>query len=130
MTPQLLIYKPLRAVLSSMPFGVIMFYTRVMGVLQLVFGLGWLLDRLGLCVQSNLPKIAGESLWARTKWQFAGATLNTFDKYGAHHYQHLKSDEEIRALTHSLQPDASKILNMDKYFLRPAPIGCALRIFR
>jgi len=39
-------------------------------------------------------------------------------------------DDEIRELVNTLQPDITKILNMDKYFLRPAPIGCALRIFR
>jgi len=37
---------------------------------------------------------------------------------------------EIRALLRELQPDMSKILNMDKYFSRPQPIGCALRVIR
>ena len=39
-----LVYKPLRAVLSRMPFTVIMFYARLMAILRLVPGLGVLLE--------------------------------------------------------------------------------------
>ena len=41
-----------------------------------------------------------------------------------------KSDSEIKDLIFQLQSNPVKILNLEKYFLRPAPIGCALRIFR
>ena len=74
--------------------------------------------------------IGGESAWGRLKRRFDTTCLNTFDAYGSHQYQHHKSDDEIKALVAALQPDASKILNMERYFVRPAPIGCALRIFR
>jgi hypothetical protein len=30
----------------------------------------------------------------------------------------------------AMQPDTAKVSNMDKYFLRPAPIGRALRVLR
>jgi hypothetical protein len=56
--------------------------------------------------------------------------MNTFDGFGSHTYQHHKTDAEIIALVRDLQPDASKVLNMEKYFLRPAPIGCALRVYK
>ena len=61
-------------------------------------------------------------------WQAAAAALNTFDCYGAHRYQHLKTEEEIRDLVRSMQPDVAKVLNMDRYFLRPPPVGIALRL--
>ena len=125
-----LVYKPLRAVLSRMPFGVIIAYAYLMAVLRLVPGLGWFLEKAGFLVQGDVPRIEGEPTWVRLKRRFKNTSLNTFDCYGSHQYQHFKTEAEIRALAKALQPDATKILNMDKYFLRPAPIGCALRIFR
>jgi len=125
-----LVHKPLRAVLSRMPFGVIMLYARTMAALRLVPGFGVFLEKSGFCVQGDVPWLDGETAWARMKRRFKNTSLNTFDAYGSHQYQHHKSDDEIRALAKALQPDSMKILNMDKYFLRPAPIGCALRIFR
>jgi ubiquinone/menaquinone biosynthesis C-methylase UbiE len=125
-----LIYKPLRAVLSRMPFGVILAYSHTMASLRLVPGLGLLLEKAGFCIQGDVPGIDGESKWARIKRRFNNTSLNTFDGYGSHQYQHHKSDAEIRELANTLQPNATKTLNMDKYFLRPPPIGCALRIFR
>ena len=125
-----LVYKPLRAVLSRMPFGVIMLYARIMAALRLVPGLGVFLEKSGFCVQGDVPRLDGESAWVRMKRHFKNTKLNTFDWYGSHQYQHHKSDDEIRTLVKALQPDPMKILNMDKYFLRPPPIGCALRIFR
>lgn len=125
-----IVYKTLRAVLSRMPFGVILLYARIMGVLRQLFGLGWLLEKSGFCVQGDVPQKKGESAWARMVRSFRSTSLNTFDCYGSHMYQHLKSDDEIKALANALQPDAQKILNIEKYFLRPTPIGCALRIFR
>ncbi len=125
-----LIYKPLRAVLSRMPFIIIMAYARIMAALRLVPGLGMFLEKSSLCVQGDVPPMPGESVWGRIKRRFKSTSLNTFDAYGSHRYQHHKSADEIKALVKALQPDMSKILNMDKYFLRPTPIGCALRIFR
>lgn len=125
-----LVYKSLRAVFSHMPFNVIMLYSRIMAILSLVAGLGWLLEKTGFCVTGDVPELKGESRWAHMKRHFRSTCLNTFDNLGSHMYQHLKSDDEIRALVKELQPDMKKILNIDKYFLRPTPIGCALRIFR
>jgi hypothetical protein len=34
------------------------------------------------------------------------------------------------ALATELQPDRARIGNLDRYFRRPTPIGCALRVFR
>lgn len=125
-----MVYTPLRAILSHMPFVVIMTYSYLMGFLRLVIGVGWFLEKAGFCVQGDVPTIKGESGWSRLKRRFKSTSLNTYDCYGSHMYQHLKSDDEVRSLANALQPDTSKILNMEKYFLRPAPIGCALRIFK
>jgi ubiquinone/menaquinone biosynthesis C-methylase UbiE/uncharacterized protein YbaR (Trm112 family) len=125
-----LVYKPLRAVLARGSFGVIMLYARAMSVLRLVPLLGWLLEKGGFCVQGSVPEIAGEAGWARLRRRFKNTCLNTFDRFGSHLYQHLKTDAEIETLVTRLQPDASKVLNRAKYFSRPTPIGCALRIFR
>ncbi len=113
-----------------MPFGVIMAYARLMAVLRLVPGLGWFLEKTVLCVQGDVPRIEGEAAVMRLQRRFKATSLNTFDAYGSHQYQHHKSDDEIRALIRALQPDASKVLNAGKYFIRPAPIGCGLRVFR
>lgn len=125
-----LVYKSLRAVLSRMPFGIIMLYARIMGGLRLVPVLGFLLEKSGFCVQGDVPILENESVWMRLKRRFKCTCLNTFDGYGSHTYQHHKTAEEIRALAQALQPDVSKILNMEKYFGRPPSIGCALRVFR
>lgn len=125
-----LLYKPLRVVLSLMPFGVILFYARLMALMRLIPGLGWFLEKAGFCIQGDVPHIANQTVWQRLLRRFQAASLNTFDWFGAHQYQHHKSDVEIRKLVATLQPDSSKVLNMDKYFMRPPAIGCALRVFR
>lgn len=125
-----LVYKPLRAVLSHMSFRVVLFYARFMSVLRLIPGLGFFLEKSGFCVQGDVPLVSDESFWQRLRRRFEATSLNTFDNFGSHQYQHLKTDLEIKELVAELQPDSSKVLNMSKYFLRPAPIGCALRIFR
>lgn len=124
-----IVYKPLRAVLSCMPFSVIMFYSRIMAALRLIPLLGIFLEKSGFCVQGDVPR-EGTSSWARLKQRFKNTSLDTFDGFGSHKFQHHKSDDEIRSLAKALQPDASKILNIEKYFTRPTPIGCAIRIFR
>jgi hypothetical protein len=62
--------------------------------------------------------------------RFKNTCLNTFDGFGSHQFQHHKSDDEIRTLVKAMQPDAGKVANMDKYFIRSGPIGCALRVYR
>ena len=125
-----LVYKPLRAVLSRMPFAVIMVYARLMALLRLLPGLGVLLEKSGFCVMGDVPRLPVESAWSYMKRRFKNTSLNTFDGFGSHQFQHLKSDDDIRALVKVMQPDATKVANMDKYFLRPTPIGCALRVYR
>jgi SAM-dependent methyltransferase/uncharacterized protein YbaR (Trm112 family) len=124
------IYRPMRGLLSRMPFGVILAYARVMAALRLAPGLGELLEKLLLVGQGDVPVIPGEPALSRLRRRYRSASLNTFDAYGSHQYQHHKRDDEIRALVSALQPDARKVGNMDKYFLRPPPVGCALRVFR
>jgi 2-polyprenyl-3-methyl-5-hydroxy-6-metoxy-1,4-benzoquinol methylase/uncharacterized protein YbaR (Trm112 family) len=125
-----LIYQPLRAVLSRLPFALIMAYSRLMAFLRLIPGLGVALEKSHFCVMGDVPKLADESAWANMRRRFKNTALNTFDCYGSHSFQHHKSDDEIRALVKAMQPDGSKVYNMEKYFLRPTPIGCALRVFR
>jgi hypothetical protein len=101
-----------------------------MAALRLIPGLGVVLEKSYFCVMGDVPNLPNESAWANMKRRFKSTALNTFDCYGSHSFQHHKSDDEIRALIKAMQPDVSKVLNFDKYFQRPAPIGCALRIFR
>ncbi len=125
-----LIYKPLRAFLSHMPFWFILSYAKIMASLRLVPVLGELLEKMLLVGQGDVPIIQGESIFSRLKRRFKAASLNTFDAYGAHKYQHHKKDEEIQKLLNELQPDPFKIMNRERYFLHPTPIGCALRVFK
>lgn len=124
------VYSPLRFLLSKMPFSVILFYSRILAVCRIIPVLGKLLELSGFCVQGDVPVVPDEKIWARILRRFHVTVLNTFDCFGSHEFQHLKKDSEIRALIFNLQPDPRKIKNMDAYFSRPTPIGCALRIFR
>lgn len=124
------IYLPLRAILRRMPFWVVLTYARFMACLNLIPGVGLILNKLLLCVQGDVPSIPGESFFQRSRRRFKACSLNTFDTYGSHEFQHHKSDYEIRALLRELQPDGAKVLNADRYFTRPPPIGIALRVFR
>lgn len=125
-----LIYSPLRRLLSRRPFAIVLAYARSMGILREVPGLGVLLEKAGLCVQGDVPKVASENAIAHLHRRYRATVLNTFDGFGSHTFQHHKSDAEIRSLVSELQPNAKKIMNTEKYFARPAPIGCALRIFK
>lgn len=125
-----LVYKPLRAVLSRMPFAVIMLYARLMALLRLVPGSGVFLERSDLCVMGDVPKLLTESGWDYTKRRVKNTCLNTCDGCGSHSFRHHKSDDEIRALVKAPQPNKAKVANLDKYFLRPVTIGCALRVYR
>lgn len=120
----------IRAVLSRSPFGVILFYSRLMASLRLVPVVGMLLEKCGFLYQGDVPRIENESKYSRLKRRFKATSLNTFDWFGSHEYQHHKSDDDIKNLLRQLQPDQSKVKNIDKYFQRPPYIGCALRIER
>lgn len=124
------VYSPLRAILRRMPFGIRLAYARAVAAARLAPVAGTLLEKANLCVQGDVPAVEGESGLHRLRRRFRATTLNTFDAYGAHAYQHHKSDVEIRSLIAELQPDASRILNVDRYFSRPQPFGCALRVRR
>lgn len=125
-----LIYRPLRRLLSRLPFRVLLLYSSMMGVLRLLPGIGIVLEKSHLCAQGDVPLVRGEPPWERLKRRFDATRLNTFDAYGSHKFQHHKSDDEIKALVAGLQPDLTKVLNMDGYFARPPKIGCALRVFK
>jgi SAM-dependent methyltransferase len=122
------LYEPLRAVLSRCPYPVNLAYATVMAALRLAPGLGTALEKAGFCSQGEVVTADGSA--PSLARRFAATRLNTFDRFGSHTHQHLKRDDEIRALVDDLQPDPSRVLNMDRYFSRPVPIGCALRIRR
>lgn len=125
-----LVYRPLRALLSRMPFRVILGYARVVSALRLVPGLGYLLNKFRFCLSGRMPRIEGESWIARKKRLYRQTLVNTFDMYGSHRYQHHVADRDIVALVDRLQPDRSAIGNFERYFQRPQPTGCALIVRR
>jgi SAM-dependent methyltransferase len=125
-----MIYRPLRMMLSRMPFSIIMIYARLMALFRLIPIVGIVLEKLGFCVMGDVPRVPAETKWGYLKRCFKSCSLNTFDGFGSHTFQHHKSDDEIRALVHEMQPNPAKVANMEKYFLRPAPVGCALRVSR
>jgi hypothetical protein len=125
-----LVYGVLRKLLSRLPFQARLTYARVMGALRFIPGIGWVLEKAGFCVRGDIPPFQGETLWHRLRRSYKATILNTFDRFGSHHYQHHKCHAEIKQLVATLQPDSSKVLNADKYFRRPPPVGCALRLFR
>lgn len=124
------IYRPLRFVLSHMPFGVILAYSKLMGVLRSIPVLGAVLEKASFCVRGDVPCKQEDSVLKRFTRRYRATVLNTFDAFGSHAFQHHKRDAEIRALIAELQPDGEKIFNVEEYFRRPPPIGCALRLFR
>ncbi len=125
-----LIYKPLRAVLKRQSFRTRLHYAELMGRLRLVPVLGTFLEKAGFCVTGDVPVPDGTAPAAYRERVRAATALNTFDGFGAHEYQHHKSEREIRELVTSLQPDAAKVHNIERYFERPPPIGIALRLRR
>lgn len=118
-------YLSLRRILSGLSFGLRLNYARTMAFLRFgpLFGLA--LEKAGFMVRGDVPIGPG---WFRRA--YVAGVLNTFDWFGAHAYQHHKSDEELRRLVQELQPDASNVLNLDRYFGRPQPVGCALRLIK
>jgi SAM-dependent methyltransferase len=118
-------YQALRRLLSGQSFNVRLWYSRLMAIARFVPGLGTALEKSYMVFRGDVP--AGPD-WVRRAYR--QAFLDTFDWYGAHAYQHHKTEDEIRALVSELQPDASKVQNLDRYFASPPPPGCALRVFR
>jgi len=49
---------------------------------------------------------------------------------GYHSFSTINRSKRFCALVKSLQPVGRKVLNIDKYFQRPASIGYALRVFK
>ncbi|MBL4710087.1 MAG: class I SAM-dependent methyltransferase [Flavobacteriales bacterium] len=123
-----IIYKGIRSILSKMPFLVILIYARLMGVIRLIPFVGTVCEKLNFCVQGDVPNT--KDFLDKIKRRYKATVLNTFDCYGSHEFQHHKTEKEIKQLVSELQKNPKKVLNMDKYFSRPTPIGCALRIFK
>ncbi len=119
------LYSSLRSFMIRRSFIFRLTYARAMAALRIIPLLGWILEKSMLVIRGPVP--AGPNYLRRA---FRSAALNTFDCYGSHSYQHLKTDDEIRTLVTALQPDASKVENMDRYFLRPPPVGIALRLHK
>lgn len=92
--------------------------------------IGILLEKSGFLMQGDVPKVQGEGALEHMRRKNRATTLNTYDWFRYHEFQHHMSDLEVKGLLAELQPDSTKILNSDKYFKKPPPIGCALRIFR
>ena len=118
-------YMNLRKYMSRRSFKFRLRYSKVMSVLRFVPLLGMLMEKACLVSRGDVPK--GPNTIKR---QYVQGILNTFDLYGSHTYQHHKTNEQMKTLIHELQPDSEKILNYDKYFDKPRPVGCAVRLFR
>jgi hypothetical protein len=121
-------YGPMRFLLSKAPFGVILAYSRTVGVLRTVPLLGWLLNKLRLSLTGKTPHVPGEAWLARQKRIYHLTALNTFDMFGSHAHQHYLSPAEQMDVVKRLQPDLSKVGNLEAYFRTPQPTGCALRV--
>ena len=122
------VYTPLRFILSRCPFRVNLAYATMLAGLSVLPGVGPLFEKAGLCSMGEVVARDGGS--PTLAQRFRATRLNTFDFFGSHSYQHLKTEAELRALVAELQPDPRKVGNVEQYFSRPAPIGCALRVMR
>lgn len=122
---RLYVYYVLRYFLSKMPFHIILFYSKFMSLIRLIPLLGYTIEKLGFMVRGDVPK--GKNWLFRA---YKSGVLNTYDCYGSHQYQHLKTNMEIEKLVNSLQSNPSMVLNRDEYFLRPQPIGIAIRLLK
>ena len=123
-----MIYRPLRGVLSRCPFGAILTYSHIMAVLRSLPAIGWVIEKAGFCLRGDVPRTG--KFWQHLAHSYRATVLNTFDLFGSHAYQHLKTESELRKLIKELQPDETKVKNVDRTFSTPRPIGCLFRIFR
>lgn len=121
--------RSVRGFLKNRSFNFRLFYSRAMALLRLIPGLGWLLERSMLCFRGDVPR-GTDGFRSYVNRLYRQAFLNTFDWYGAHEFQHQLSDADLRQLVLELQPESSKILNLDRYFTQPRPIGCAFRVVK
>ena len=119
----LLITTPLRAILSRCSFGTILRYAKIMAHLRMLPIIGPLLEKAQFVVRGDVPP--GERYQERLLNQ---AILNTFDWYGSHRYQHYLSAAQLEAICRQLDPEPSKILNLEAYYKRPLPPGLPLRL--
>lgn len=118
-----LIYRPLRAVLSRSPFQVILAYARMMAALRFIPGLGIVLEKAQMVIRGDVPP--GPHYRRRL---YQNAVLNTFDWYGSHDHQNQKTPGELRRLVDRLQPEESKVRNLEPYLSIPLPPGLAIDI--
>ena len=125
-----IIYKNLRRVLRRLSFKNRLYYARIIAFLRLIPILGFLLEKLNFTLQGNIPKVNGENYINNLKRRYRSTLVNTFDYYGAHTFQWHLSNKSIKDILSNLYPKPSKIMNKEKYFIRPQPIGCALRIIK
>ncbi|HEY7533759.1 MAG TPA: class I SAM-dependent methyltransferase, partial [Nitrospiraceae bacterium] len=119
------VYRTLRRFLAARSFRTRLAYAKTMALLRFVPALGWCLEKGLLMVRGDIPD--GPD---RIRRMYKAGMLNTFDWYGGHRYQHHKTEQELRGLVSTLQPDSSKVMNLDRYFTRPPMIGCAIRIMK
>ena len=125
-----LVYKTLRKLLKKMPFKIRLNYARIVSLIRLIPIIGILFEKCNFVFQGDVPKIFGESLISNLKRRYRCAVLNTFDYYGAHTYQWHLSNDQIEKIISNQNPKPSFILNKSKYFQRPQPIGCAIRLIK
>jgi hypothetical protein len=100
-----------------------------MALLREIPIIGIILEKSGLLLQGDVPKVEGEGFFGHLLRRVRSTTINTYDLFGFHEFQHHKTDAEVRRLLEELQPDSQKILNLNEYF-SGHKIGCALRVFR
>ena len=119
-------YRLLRNIFRRRSFGFLLGYSRLMGTLRLLPGIGFALERAGFMVLGYVPSGPGY-----LKRKYHQGVLNTFDLYGSHTHQHHLSREEIIRLVSALQPDGGKVSNLDTFLRLPTPPpGCAIRVQR
>jgi len=118
-----LVYRPLRAILSRCPFMVILLYAKIMAILRFIPVLEPLLEKSQFVVRGNVPPRPDLTLR-----QYRQAVLNTYDWYGSHAYQAQKTGKELRNLVAKLQPDSRYIQNLEEHLKINFPPGLAIRI--
>src|SRR5712691_1374457 len=119
----LLVYRPLRAILSRCSFTTIMAYAKTMARLRMVPVLGPFLEKANFMVRGEVPP--GDRYEERL---YETAVLNTFDWFGSHQYQHQLSAQEIADICGKLTPRPKIIVNLEAYYRRPLPLGLPIRL--
>ena len=125
-----LFYKNIRRFLKRLSFKKRLNYARIVACLRLIPIIGTVLEKSNFVLQGDVPKISGETYVENLKRRYKAALLNTFDYYGAHSFQWHLRNKEVKNLLDNLNPKPTLIKNKSKYFERPQPIGCALRIIK